>query len=66
MQELVVNTSGRVGCKAEYEARAEECRKERKEEVEAELRGVAEDVVGEESLPGSPDNDAKWSAVQVP
>jgi len=47
MQEFVIDVCGRAGGNAENEARAEQGREEREEEVEAEFCRVAEDVVCE-------------------
>jgi len=65
-EEIDVDGGGRAGGEAEERAGAEEGWEEREEEVEAEFGGAAEEVVGEEGLPGAFGDDAEGDALEVP
>lgn len=66
MEQLVVDTGGGTGGKAEQGGGAEESRKEGEEKVEAQFGGAAKKIIGEEALPGAYCDDADGDPLQIP
>lgn len=57
---------GGMGGKAEDRACAKEGGKESEQEIEAQFGCVAKNIVGDQGLPGTPDDHAKRNALKVP
>ena len=66
VEELGVDGGGGAGGKAKERAGAKEGWEESKEEVETQLRGTAEEIIGEEGLPGSFGDYADGNALKIP